>query len=53
MPTVIMEMHSGLIEMISNPHGVRVILWDYDVDGADEDVLKTDKAGNYYQEIEL
>lgn len=44
-PTVTITVRDGVVDVAGAPPGVRVVVWDYDVDGYDESRLETDDAG--------
>lgn len=46
MKTVNVFLDGGLVTNIEVPEGVNVIVYDYDVDGVDEDRIITDDLGN-------
>jgi hypothetical protein len=49
MKIVRITMEGGVIQDITCPKGVKVIVWDYDVDGSEES-LKQDENGDDYIE---
>lgn len=45
---VLIEVHGGLASVTECPDGVSYEIRDYDIDGVDEDQLKTDEDGAQY-----
>lgn len=51
MKKINITVEGGVIQDISDiPKGVNVVVRDYDCEGCDEELLKTDQDGNYYIE---
>ena len=48
---VVLMVKGGVVELVSKPKNLHIILYDYDIDGA-EGNIKTNKYGNY-KEMEL
>jgi hypothetical protein len=48
--TVRVTVEGGVVQHVEVPKGVRVIIADYDVDGCDSDLLKTDDDGDEFCE---
>lgn len=49
---VVVNLKGGLVDKVKMPPGVRVIVRDYDVEGADEDDIVEDEDGNECIETE-
>lgn len=50
MKTVRITVEGGVIQYVDCPRGVRVVVRDYDVDGAEEENLQQDENGDDYVE---
>ena len=50
MKTVKIIVEGGVVQDVTCPKGVRVIVHDYDTDGIPEDELTKDKSGDDYIE---
>ena len=48
---VIINVRSGVAELLSKPTGITVLIRDYDVQGVDEERLQRDSEGNSYIEV--
>ena len=52
LPLVEVYVEGGLVDWVNMPPGVRVIVRDYDIEGADEENIVTDKDGDECTETE-
>lgn len=48
--TVIVTVEGGVVQHVGVPKGVRVIVRDYDCEGADADMVEEDEEGNEFVE---
>ena len=51
MQKVIVTVSGGIADVTEKPNDLEVEIRDYDVEGMEEDVLKTDEDGDKYREM--